>query len=139
MIVECGAIAPLVDLLKSDNAANKEQAAIALGRLAANDAVNRDQMKRHGAVGLLMAFLRTGNRQQKRRAETALQSIGKMMNQRRNDVVVEKTGTDQCFVDSICFAEDSDKTHFSCCVRAKLPMSTTYPNSSSQLNGKHEL
>ncbi|KAG2943479.1 hypothetical protein PC121_g9847 [Phytophthora cactorum] len=76
MIVECGAIAPLVDLLKSDNAANKEQAAIALGRLAANDAVNRDQMKRHGAVGLLMAFLRTGNRQQKRRAETALQSIG---------------------------------------------------------------
>lgn len=53
MIVECGAIAPLVDLLKSDNGENKEEAAIVLGRLAANDAGNREQMKRHGVVELL--------------------------------------------------------------------------------------
>ncbi|ETK84497.1 hypothetical protein F441_10720 [Phytophthora nicotianae CJ01A1] len=84
MIVECGAIAPLVDLLKSDNTANKERAAIVLGRLAANDAANRDVMKRHGAVNLLKKFLRTGNRQQKRKVETALQSIG------------EESGRKQC-------------------------------------------
>ncbi|KAE8914709.1 hypothetical protein PF003_g1889 [Phytophthora fragariae] len=70
-----GGIPPLVKLLRTGNASNKEKAAIALGRLAVGNPANKDEIVRLGAVTLLEKLRRTGTRQQKCTATTALADI----------------------------------------------------------------
>ncbi|EGZ29038.1 hypothetical protein PHYSODRAFT_294372 [Phytophthora sojae] len=66
-----GGIPPLVKLLRTGNAANKEKAAIALGRLAVGNSMNKSEM----AISFLKNLCRTGSRQLKRSAATALAEL----------------------------------------------------------------
>jgi HEAT repeat protein len=67
-----GAISPLVKLLRTGNAANKEKAAIALGHLAVGSPTNTMEIKRLGVEVLLAKLRRTGTQKQKRSASKAL-------------------------------------------------------------------